>query len=344
VARDTAVAVSTDLFPPLAALDDEAYLSQAEGEIRGYGRLVVSGIFAIGRKLAEVKERLPKRYETFVRDRLRFSTDTALRFVQSYKLLESRNLRDLKSLQIDATALYLLAQPSTPEEARTAALEKAASPNGISRDEVAGLVEQARQQAASQATEQASKATEAALAKLTKAEARSAELRTALAELRASRKDELTRARAEVADGFKDKLVLSEEQLHDQVALLLKPSERRINQLEKQLETANGRRERAQAEIDRLREAAKSKGPKAPPFDSNLSMKALQVEQAIEHLRAELKLSPADCIAIEKEMATRIHQRPALANEKLSRMAASIADIMPWFESFLELQSGGAQQ
>jgi hypothetical protein len=209
----TAVAVSTsaDLFPPPAPpdLDDEAYLAQAEGEIRGYGRLVVSGIVAIGKKLVEVKERVGHgRYEKFIRERLRFSASSAKRFVQSYELFKTPNLGDLGSLQIDASALYLLAQDTTREEVRAAALEKAASPNGISRDEIAVLIEQAQQQAAAKATAEAqqqsaaqlakaAKETEAAIAKLSKAEAKSVELAGKLAELRASRTEELTKARAE---------------------------------------------------------------------------------------------------------------------------------------------------
>ena len=45
----------------------------------------------------------------------------------------------------------------------------------------------------------------------------------------------------------------------------------------------------------------------------------------------------AECIAIEMEMATRIHRQPALADAKFAQMAASIREIMPWFETFLEL-------
>jgi hypothetical protein len=77
--------------------------------------------------------------------------------------------------------------------------------------------------------------------------------------------------------------------------------------------------------------------PKLPPFNSTLSMKAMCVAQATEALRAELKLTPAECIAIEMEMATRIHRKPALAHAKFAEMAADIAVIMPWFETFLEL-------
>ena len=352
------VAANADLFSPPAPpdLDDEAYLAQAEGEIRGYGRLVVSGIVAIGRKLVEVKERVGHgRYEKFVRERLAFSPRSAREYVQSYEALKSATVAELQSLQVDARSLYLLTRPSTPEEARQEALERAASPNGISRDEIAKLIEQARQQGAAKATAEAqqqsaadlakaAKATEAAIAKLTKAEAKSTELTTRLSELRASRSEELANARAQAAKKFEGKLILTEDELREQINRLMKPSDRRIAQLEKQLETANARREQAQTAVKQLRERLKSGAPKQNPFDSNLSMKAMSVEQAIEHLRSELKLSPAECIAIEQEMATRIHQQPALANEKLSRVAASIAAIMPWFEKFLELQSPGVRQ
>jgi hypothetical protein len=71
------------------------------------------------------------------------------------------------------------------------------------------------------------------------------------------------------------KLILSEEELHEQVALLMKPSERRIAQLEKQLASANARRQQAQDELARLRKRLNSGAPQAEPFDSSLSLKAL---------------------------------------------------------------------
>jgi hypothetical protein len=145
--------------------------------------------------LVEVKGRVGHgKYENFIRERLRFSLQAALNYVRTYQLLKSTTGVDLKALQIDARSLYLLGQPSTPEEARAEALEKAASPNGISHDEVAALVEQARRQAASKATAEAqrqgaaqlakaAKETEAAIAKLTKAETKSADLAAKLVQL-----------------------------------------------------------------------------------------------------------------------------------------------------------------
>jgi hypothetical protein len=90
----------------LSNLDPEVereFLDQAETEIRQHGRRVITGIVAIGKKLTEVKKRLGHgKYEAFVRDRLGFGLDSALRFVQSYELvLKSGNLRDLEFLQIE---------------------------------------------------------------------------------------------------------------------------------------------------------------------------------------------------------------------------------------------------
>jgi hypothetical protein len=124
---------------------------------------------AIGKKLVEVKGRVGHgKYERFIRERLRFGKTAAHCYVKSYELLKCSPGEDLQSLQIDAKALYLLARPNTPEEVRTEALEKAAGPNGISRDEVAALVEQAKQQAAAKATAEAQQQSAAQLAKAAK--------------------------------------------------------------------------------------------------------------------------------------------------------------------------------
>ena len=98
-------------------LSDEGYLDQAEGEIRGYGRIVASGIAAIGKKLVEVKERVGHgKYTRFVVERLKFNERTARDFVSSYTLFKTANFADLESLQIAASAILLLARSTTPEE------------------------------------------------------------------------------------------------------------------------------------------------------------------------------------------------------------------------------------
>jgi hypothetical protein len=91
-----------EIFPPGA---DEEFLAQAEGQIRGYGKLVVSGIVEIGRKLVEVQGRLPGRYVAFVTERLGWSKMQASRFVNVYEMLKGNNLLpSADDLTIDASS------------------------------------------------------------------------------------------------------------------------------------------------------------------------------------------------------------------------------------------------
>src|ERR1700741_1414842 len=93
--------------------------------------MIVQNIVAIGKNLTELKERVGHgKYEAFVRDRLGVVKTTAHRFVKSYEWWMSKvpTLEHLESLQIDASALYLLARPSTPDEVRAEALANAAAP------------------------------------------------------------------------------------------------------------------------------------------------------------------------------------------------------------------------
>lgn len=107
----------------------------------------MQNIVAIGKKLVEVKERVGQdKYEAFVRDRLGFSPSKALRFMQFYEAFKSVTVTDLESFQIDAKALYLLARPSTTEEVRAEAFERAMS-EGNSHKEMERLIADAKAEA-----------------------------------------------------------------------------------------------------------------------------------------------------------------------------------------------------
>jgi hypothetical protein len=101
---------------------------------------VVSGIVEIGRKLVEVKERVEHgRYTAFVTERLGWSMQSALNFTRVYEVVKSTKFVDLDTLSIDASSLYLIAAPSTPEEARQEVLDKAAKRRRAPRRWIAGL-------------------------------------------------------------------------------------------------------------------------------------------------------------------------------------------------------------
>jgi hypothetical protein len=96
------------------------------------------------RKLVEVKERVGHgRYTAFVTERLGWSMRSGQNFVSVFEMIKSANFAPLGTMTIDASSLYLLAAPSTPEEVREQVLEKAATPEGISRAEVEELVKEA---------------------------------------------------------------------------------------------------------------------------------------------------------------------------------------------------------
>ena len=71
-------------------------------------------------------------------ERLGWSPSAASRFVQVYELSKHPKLGSFDGLSIDASSLYLIASPSTPEEARQEILDKATTPEGISRADYRG--------------------------------------------------------------------------------------------------------------------------------------------------------------------------------------------------------------
>jgi hypothetical protein len=350
-------------------LTDEEYLDQAEGEIRGYGQSFMNSIIAIGKKLAEIKERVGHgKYEIFVRERLGFSERTALNYVRAYELFKSETVSDLDAVQIDAKALYLLARPSTPEEVRTAALEKART-EGISHAEVQKLIADARAEEARKAKEAAdAEASErlAAVKRANEAAVKSAAQEAAalteqirrhelaiaqsgqkIAELEAARVTLEQSVRAEIEAQYQGKIVMSEEELKALFDAALKKctaplekanadEKKRNDELTQQL-TEIRKQQEAAIKAAAEKAAAAAQEPPRPPIDSKLYSRSMDAARAIEHCVAEIKLSPAECIQIETEVAERIQRRPDLAREELGKIAAAIRRLEPWFDEFLEL-------
>jgi Protein of unknown function (DUF3102) len=356
-------------IPPLHELTDDEYLDRAEGEIRGYSRNVVQNIVAIGRKLVEIKDRVGHgNYEGFVRQRLGFSPSTALRFVQSYEAVKSVTVTDLESLQIDAKALYLLARPSTPEEVRTEALERAAT-GGISLKEVQQLIANAQTEAERKTREAADRqvaeklaaverANEAAAIKaaeqnaalteqIRQSETKIAQAGQQIAELQAAAATVAQSVRAEIEAQYQDKVVTARDDLEANVEATVK---RFTGPLEREIEVLTQERDDAKTELasvrkqqaDAIRAAAENAAveaqePLPQPVDTKLYCRSLDAGLAIAHSAKEIRLSAAECIAIEKEVATRLQRGPDIARDTLEKIAAAIRHLQPWFDSFLEL-------
>src|SRR5262245_45152690 len=119
--------LNPEVMPTAPAVQDltteSADLREHADAIRDLGKRTVENIIAIGRHLSEAKliaghgNWLP-----WLNREFGWKEDTARRFMQVFELSKSRNLRDL---DVPVSALYLLAAPSTPEEAREEVIERA---------------------------------------------------------------------------------------------------------------------------------------------------------------------------------------------------------------------------
>ena len=99
-------------------------------EIKSLMQNVAQDIINIGQKLTEVKQQLGHgNFRNWLKVELGWSVSTALRFMQVSEQFKCINLTHL---EIAASALYLLAAPSTPAFAREEALERATQGEAIS--------------------------------------------------------------------------------------------------------------------------------------------------------------------------------------------------------------------
>lgn len=123
-----------------AALDSETRIvvQQRTGEIKNLVRRNAQDIVDIGQKLAEVKEQLGHgSFMNWLKSEFNWSISAATRFMQ---VSEQFKFVNLVNLEIAASALYLLAAPSTPALAREEALERAAQGEAISHAKANAVV------------------------------------------------------------------------------------------------------------------------------------------------------------------------------------------------------------
>jgi site-specific DNA-methyltransferase (adenine-specific) len=119
-------------------------VQQRTGEIKALMRRTAADIIAIGRKLAEVKERLGHgRFLDWLDAEFGWHRVTANRFMQVAEVFSDLEMSQIVTFA--PSALYLLAAPSTPEAVRAEALERAAAGEAITHSQARDIV--ARRQA-----------------------------------------------------------------------------------------------------------------------------------------------------------------------------------------------------
>jgi hypothetical protein len=90
-----------------------AFVKERETLIREMAKRTAQGIVLIGQWLTEVKEQLPHgEWLPWLKDEFGWSRMTAERFMQVHEKFKMHNLCNL---EIDVSALYLIAAPSTPD-------------------------------------------------------------------------------------------------------------------------------------------------------------------------------------------------------------------------------------
>lgn len=112
----------------------QTVVQQYVKQIKSLMRRTAQDIIDIGQKLLEAKEHLGHgRFEAWLRAEFNWGQWTARKFMQVTRQFKSVNFT---GLSIDASALYLLAAPSTPEGVRQEALERAGQGEAITHAKV----------------------------------------------------------------------------------------------------------------------------------------------------------------------------------------------------------------
>jgi hypothetical protein len=98
-------------------------VQQRTGEIKALMKRTAQDIIEIGEKLIDVKARLPHgEFGSWLEAEFEWTSETARRFMNVADKFKNNKLLNL---EIAPSALYLLAAPSTPDEARQAAIDRA---------------------------------------------------------------------------------------------------------------------------------------------------------------------------------------------------------------------------
>lgn len=99
------------------------YLRERADKIHKLARITAQGIVLIGEYLSDAKERVGHgRFLDWIKQEFGWAERSARRFMEVHEAFKSAKLADL---QIDVSALYLIAAPKTPEPVRTEVLRRA---------------------------------------------------------------------------------------------------------------------------------------------------------------------------------------------------------------------------
>jgi hypothetical protein len=112
-------------------------LAEHAAVIRALGKRVVGDVIEIGRRLAECKAILKeeRRWLAWIENEFQWSRNTAENLINVHAMVRDK-VSNFDSLNLPISALYLLAAPSTPEEAREAVIEAVADGERLTHAQV----------------------------------------------------------------------------------------------------------------------------------------------------------------------------------------------------------------
>ena len=119
---------------PSEANDREAILAEKVGAIRALAKNVVRDVIEIGRHLSEAKAKFDRgenpEFLAWGRDDLGWSQRSFYRFLSVHDLAQKGDFASLAKSDLELSALYLLARPSTANDVRNEVVERAADEEG----------------------------------------------------------------------------------------------------------------------------------------------------------------------------------------------------------------------
>jgi len=125
---------------------NEIALAEHAAVIRALGKRVVGDVIEIGRRLTLCRDLLKedRNWRPWLETEFRWSHQTAGRFIQVHELSQKRS--NLDHLELPVSGLYLLAAPSTPDEARDAIIDRAQNGEALTHAQVKTMIDDARKQ------------------------------------------------------------------------------------------------------------------------------------------------------------------------------------------------------
>lgn len=249
----------------------EIAVAEHAAVIRALGKRVIRDIIEIGRRLSDAKQALGHgNFLPWLEREFRWDERTARNFMQVNELaLKSAKFSDL---ELPVSGLYLLARPSTPEEAREEVVTRAEAGEHLSVADVQRIVDDAL---------------------FKQAEEKAAELRSQIEQ----REKEI---RAEYAGKMLVSPATLQEEMQKAVANAVGELKRDLDKAEKKLAAANKQLE--------LKPATEPKP--VPKIDSNISLASTGIQIALETLARALTITAQQMVDIETATAQATNQQP----------------------------------